>query len=453
MRPKTEAERQLVQLANYLPPIDREIIDWGHEHLFKPLAYYHRLRGRKQEMWCQCCGHHEPCEPMDALIEEWECPKCGKTCKVEAWKKNGAATMSTYMSVVTTYKGIQVVRTVELFRDNAGKEATEYGFLERYQNWITEKGREIITSRPYHRASWYMHWEIGPYEIKKHNARCSGYYYYDDLFAVEMNHIYPRVEIAGYVRQKGIGKVLLRQLSKSKGSYVGAITRWMNEPYYETLYKQDRTLFWYFITREDRKLEKYKDSVRIARRHGWQFGKTEQLTFWLDYVDELRQLGMDTRSPRYLCPADLAEAHRQTTAKIERIKNRQELEKEIEKIQKAEPEYAKRIKPYLALCFASEDIEIRVIPSVLDVWKEGKKMHHCIYRMGYYARKDTLLLSARSASTGRRLESIELNLTHYKVMQSRGLQNKATEQHDKILQLMAGNMNTIRTINTRKQAI
>jgi hypothetical protein len=175
MRPKTETERQLVQLANCLPPIDREIIDWGHDNLFKPLAYYHRLRGRgRQEMWCQCCGHHEPCEPMDALIEEWQCPQCGKACKVEAWKKNGAATMSTYMSVVTIHKGIQVVRTVELFRDNAGKEATEYGFLERYQNWITEKGREIITSRPYHRASWYMHWEIGPYEIKKHNARCSG---------------------------------------------------------------------------------------------------------------------------------------------------------------------------------------------------------------------------------------------------------------------------------------
>ena len=49
MRPKTEAERQLVQLANCLPPIDREIIDWGHEHLFKPLAYYHRLRGRSAE--------------------------------------------------------------------------------------------------------------------------------------------------------------------------------------------------------------------------------------------------------------------------------------------------------------------------------------------------------------------------------------------------------------------
>ena len=77
-------------------------------------------------------------------------------------------------------------------------------------------------------------------------------------------------------------------------------------------------------------------------------------------------------------------------------------------------------------------------------------MHHCIYRMGYYGRKDTLLLSARQASTGKRLESIEVNLNLYKVMQSRGLQNKATEQHDKILQLMAENMNTIKTINTRK---
>ena len=453
MRPKTEMERQLVQLANCLPPIDKDIIDWGHENLFKPLAYYHRLRGRKQEMWCQCCGHHEPCEPLDALIETWVCPHCGKVCKVETWRKNGSATMSLYMSIITTHKGIQVVRTVELFRDNSTREETEYGFLERYQNWITASGREIITSRPYHRASWYMHWEIGPFEIKKHNHHCSGYYYYDDLFAVETNYMYPRIEVAGYIREKGIGKVLLRQIMKGKCPFGQSVCKWFKEPYYETLYKIDRPTFWYFLKREGRKLETYKDSMKIARRHGLRFYNAEHLGEWLDYVDELRQLGMDIRSPRYLCPADLAEAHRQTTAKIERIKNKAELEKEIEKIQKAEPEYAKRIKPYLALCFASDDIEIRVIPSVLDVWKEGKKMHHCIYRMGYYGRKDTLLLSARSASTGRRIESIEVNLTTYKVMQSRGLQNKATEQHDKILKLMADNMNTIRIIHTNRKAI
>lgn len=450
MRPKTEMERRLVGYANTLPPIDRDILGWGEANCFKPLAFYHRLRGRKQEMWCQCCGYHEPCEKMDSVLSEWECPHCGKVCKVETWIKNSSAIMSTYMSVITVCKGMQVIRTFELFRDNSSKADTQYYVAERYQNWITEKGTEIITSRPYHRSSWFMHWEAGPYEIKKHNQRCSGYYYYYDLFAVESNHIYPKMELAKYVRNKGIGKVLVRQLVKSKVSFIEALTRWFKEPYYETLYKQDRTLFWYFIKRYDRKLPNYKEQVKIARRHHYNF---DDITMWLDYVDELKQLGLDIRSPHYLCPANIVEAHARTTARIEKKKQAQELVNELPKIEKAEPEYAKRIKPYLALCFKVGDIEVKVLPTVKSVWEEGARMHHCIYRMGYYKRSDTLLLSARHATTGRRIESIEVDLKSYKVMQSRGLKNNLTEDHNTILQLMADNMHKIETINKRRKAI
>lgn len=450
MRPKTEIERKLVQYANMLPPIKPEVLEWGEANLFKPLAYYHRLRGRKQEMWCQCCGHHEPCEKMDSVLAEWECPHCGKVCKVETWMKNSSAVMSLYMSVMTVNNGIQVVRTFELFRDNSEKAGTQYYVTERYQNWITEKGTEIITSRPYHRSAWYMHWDIGPYEIKKHNQRCGGYYYYEDLFAIENNYQYPKIELAGYIRKKGIGKVLIKQLMRSKMTVIGGIARWMKEPYYETLYKQDRTLFWYFIKRYDRKLSNYKEQVKIARRHHYKF---DDITMWLDYVDELKQLGLDTHSPHYLCPANLVEAHARTTARIERKKQAQELVNELPKIEKAEPDYAKHIKPYLALCFKVDDIEVKVLPTVKSVWEEGARMHHCIYRMGYYKRSDTLLLSARHTTTGRRIESIEVDLKSYNVMQSRGLQNKMTEHHDAILQLMADNMHKIKAIKSQRKAI
>lgn len=450
MKPKTEIERKLVGYANTLPPIDKDILEWGEVNLFKPSAYYHRLRGKKQEMWCQCCGHHEPCEKMDSVLAEWECPHCGKVCKVETWMKNSSAIISVYMSVMTVYKGMQVIRTVELFRDNSGKASTQYYVAERYHNWITEKGAEIITSRPYHRSSWYMHWEAGPYEIKKHNQRCSGYYYYDDLFAVEHNYQYPKIELAVYMRKKGIGKVLVKHLVKGKGSFTNALSRWIKEPYYETLYKQDRGLFWYFIKCYGRSLANYKEQVKIARRHHYKF---EDITMWLDYVDELKQLGLDTHSPHYLCPSNLVEAHARTTARIERKKQALELVVELPKIEKAEPDYAKHIKPYLALCFKVKDIEVKVLPTVKSVWEEGARMHHCIYRMGYYKRSDTLLLSARHATTGRRIESIEVNLKSYKVMQSRGLQNKITEEHNTILQLMADNMHTIETINKKRKAI
>lgn len=58
MRPRTEIERRLCELANILPPLESEIQDWGFG-LFAPEAYHWRHRGNKHEMWCQCCGHRE----------------------------------------------------------------------------------------------------------------------------------------------------------------------------------------------------------------------------------------------------------------------------------------------------------------------------------------------------------------------------------------------------------
>ena len=57
----------------------------------------------------------------------------------------------------------------------------------------------------------------------------------------------------------------------------------------------------------------------------------------------------------------------------------------------------------------------------------------------------------RKYKTGNRIESIEVSLTAFKVMQSRGKYNKDTDQHDKILRIMRRNMNQIKTI--RQQAV
>ena len=96
------------------------------------------------------------------------------------------------------------------------------------------------------------------------------------------------------------------------------------------------------------------------------------------------------------------------------------------------------------------DIEIRPFPTVASVYEEGEAMHHCIYRMKYWQKTDTLLMGARDKK-GKRIESIEVNLREYKVVQSRGLQNQPTEYHDTILSLMKKNMKQIKAI--RKQAI
>ena len=86
------------------------------------------------------------------------------------------------------------------------------------------------------------------------------------------------------------------------------------------------------------------------------------------------------------------------------------------------------------------EINISVIPTPMAMIEEGKAMHHCVG--GYVDQWNSLILSARI--DGKRIETIEVNLTTFKVEQSRGLQNKFTDYHNRIVELMETNMGEIK---------
>ena len=65
-------------------------------------------------------------------------------------------------------------------------------------------------------------------------------------------------------------------------------------------------------------------------------------------------------------------------------------------------------------------------------------MHHCVFKCEYYARENSIILSAHDRE-GNRIETIEFSLTENKVVQSRGVCNKNTEYHDRIVNLVNAN--------------
>ena len=64
-------------------------------------------------------------------------------------------------------------------------------------------------------------------------------------------------------------------------------------------------------------------------------------------------------------------------------------------------------------------------------------MHHCVFRNAYYLKENSLILSA--TIDGRRIETIELALDTLEVIQSRGVQNKPTDYHERIIDLVKKN--------------
>ena len=104
--------------------------------------------------------------------------------------------------------------------------------------------------------------------------------------------------------------------------------------------------------------------------------------------------------------------------------------------------YQKLKAKFFDVEFSDNLIQISVLRSVREFLEEGTAMHHCVYSAKYFLKDDSLILSARVGDE--HIETIEISLKKMEIVQSRGVCNKNTEYHDRIIALVKKNMNLIR---------
>ena len=154
---------------------------------------------------------------------------------------------------------------------------------------------------------------------------------------------------------------------------------------------------------------------------------------------DLEYLGLDTRNPHYICPANLTEAHQHWIEKAHIKGSLERLEEEKKEVLAYEPTFHENRVQFFGMVFKDNKLEIQIIPTAMGIKEEGIAMHHCVG--GYYNCPNSLILSAKI--DGKRIETIEVSLDDYRLVQSRGLQNKATKYHKRIVKLMRDNMQEI----------
>ena len=448
MKPRSGVERMFIGYAEELPPPRKAVVKWAYKHCFKPVALWWKHRGKNnQEIWCQCCGHREPCDGWLVMSSEvWVCPECGAKCEVKNYK-DGASEKNTgsLVSTIEVFKGVQVVRTFEAFRENhddGGK--TNYGMVELYQIWMLESGREIITSIGYDRSYNYFHWHFGdPYSIGRHSFGGGGYYYFNDVYDVNCNFIYPRLNISPFFRMKGIDKDMVRWLVRNNINIPDAFCSLAKDARMETLLKTGYQALFVRFVKADISLGKYWKSINICHRHGYAI---DDAIVWCDHIDMLDELGMDIHNPKYICPEDLRKQHDRLSMRLARKRDKEKLERDIANAAAAEGKYREMREKFFGLLFRGEHITIVPIRSVREMAVEGRELHHCVFSMKYYEKEDSLLLSARSNDTHEPVETIELDLKSFRILQSRGHCNQDSPFHDEILSLVNNNIPAIRKL-------
>lgn len=103
---------------------------------------------------------------------------------------------------------------------------------------------------------------------------------------------------------------------------------------------------------------------------------------------------------------------------------------------------------YLDLVFSDGLIEITVLQTAEDFYNEGEAMRHCFYTNAYYAKDNSLVMSAHIGE--KRIETVEIDRQHMSISQAHGSHNKNSEYNDRIVSPVQRNLPAITRTPSQK---
>ena len=228
---------------------------------------------------------------------------------------------------------------------------------------------------------------------------------------------------------------------------IALIKNLMNSPRVETLIKARQDSLVRFAANEyPYRVDQYWHAIKICLRNNY---VVPDASMYVDYLALLQHYRKDLRNAYYVCPANLREVHDTYVAKKKRDDEKLRKKRDAERMMKQkeqEKAFLERIAKFSDLTISDNNIVISPLKSLEEFMQEGEEMHHCVFTNEYWKRSDCLILSAKIDN--KRVETIEVNLNKFNIVQSRAKCNGVSEHHDKIVNLVKNNINKIRSLAT-----
>ena len=423
MKPRTQIQQEVARLSKRLPRLTATQKAYAFRHCFKHYA----IKRADGTNICTECGHSWKSEhDLADTVCGCTCPHCGM--KLEALRtRKSVFSENEYFCIITTCKQYQVIRFFSVKSRYKVGQTAKYSIFEVVQRWIAPNGKTTTVARLRGMSLFYYdQWtEYSDMEVRKNQ----------ELRAYDIAPIctYPRQRFIPEVKRNGF-----------KGEYHNILPydlfkAILTDSRAETLLKAGQYPMLRHYLRYSFNIGEYWASIKICIRNGYTIADG---SMWRDMIELLRHFGKDTNSPKYVCPQDLNAEHDKWVEKRNRQRERQQLRERQQEAKKHEKEYRRLKGKFFGIAFTDGTLSIRVLESVAEFAEEGTKMRHCVWSNSYYLKKHSLILSA--TIDGVRIETIEVSLKTFKVVQSRGVCNQNTEYHDRIINLVDSNMNLIR---------
>jgi len=384
---------------------------------------------------CLECNHTwKPDSEVKNSSPQIKCPSCQKKLQKINFQNGCASRFLTY-SVVQTVGRFQVFRYFSSWKHMYKNKKPKYFFRSLFEEWKDyEKDKSVIVGRI---PSWTSDgFSSSDYEVRYINRKSwKGNEY--ERFASDVNC--PGAKFLPRFKKYGLGN------NFHNCDWRSLIKHLEVDSTVETLLKSKQSSLLFYAVHKESRHSRYWPQVKIAMRHKY---KIQDPGIWYDYLQLLREFGKDLRNPKFILPENLKEAHDEyvarRTARIARQRAEQEVRRQENERLKAEAEEAlKGIKAEVFKDFSFKQGKMKIVTLIEeeDVKKEGKDLKHCVHTNSYHKKSGILLMSARIGS--KRIETIEISLASYSVIQCRGYDNKPTEYHDQILEIVRKNMGKI----------
>lgn len=429
MKPRTKLEKRVVALSETLKPVTEAQKRWAKKNCFDHNAYL-----SAGWLWCTECGKYW----MDIEAKDGDktvCPYCQAKLEVKKSRKR-RENIETYMTIVECVEEFQVLRhvLVQRLRGTYNGGETSYHVMEVCQQWMSAGNKELVIAKPMNMSGTSWNWS------EKMSLKADRDTWYG-LTRYDINgYVYPRVKLLPQLVRNGLGKdfhditpaTLVRRLLN-------------NDQWPEILLKNRQfSLLKYWFGRGGHIRQTW--AIKICNRNHY---IVKDASLWTDYIDLLDYFHLDTHNAHYVCPKNLKEEHDRLMKRKEKLEaehRRRMLEekklKDMEKMKQNIHKFIEHIRPFLGMEIKDSDLVIRPLENIAQFYAEGKVMHHCVFANEYYARPDCLILSARVG--GERMETLEVSLDTFEIIQSRAVCNGTSKYHDRIIRLMKDNMWQIR---------
>ena len=417
MKPKNKFQKTIVEASKKLPKITETQVQWAYKNCIEHFG----RRTKKGIVTCLECGHSF----KDTTTKKHcICPHCSTKLTIADTRKRVFNDYQ-YFCIITTCENFQVLRFVYIdYRAKIGEKA-HYCCSEVIQRWIAPNAKCATIARLRPMGGFHDTWQFhSPLELRPERPR----------YNACPTCIYPYQRLIPQIKRSGYNKQFYRLTPFDLFHYI------LSESKAETLLKAGQTnLLRHFAYSRFKDINNYWASIRICLRNRYMVEKT---TEWCDYIDLLQFFDKDLRNAKYVCPADLIAEHDRYMKKKREWLEMERKEKNRKKALENEPRFNELKSRFFGILFSDGLIQVHVIDSVNEVMKEGDAMHHCVFTNEYHLKPDSLIMSA--TIDGKRLETIEVSLSKLAVVQCRGLCNKNTEYHDKILKLVKKNIHIIK---------